>query len=104
MTAGIPVTLIPGDGIGPEIVEATLATLDALRFHGGGNSGKMRPELRLVRGHIVARRIRIFAVPAMPIAPCIHAALLRCPAKRGGVHGAKPLACPTRRPPPLGGG
>jgi len=26
----IPVTLIPGDGIGPEIVEATLAALDAL--------------------------------------------------------------------------
>jgi len=26
----IPVTLIPGDGVGPEIVEATLAALDAL--------------------------------------------------------------------------
>ncbi len=30
MTARIPATLIPGDGIGPEIVEATLAVLDAL--------------------------------------------------------------------------
>jgi isocitrate dehydrogenase (NAD+) len=28
--AAIPVTLIPGDGIGPEIVHATLAALDAL--------------------------------------------------------------------------
>jgi hypothetical protein len=27
---GIPATLIPGDGIGPEIVDATLAALDAL--------------------------------------------------------------------------
>jgi isocitrate dehydrogenase (NAD+) len=26
----IPATLIPGDGIGPEIVDATLAVLDAL--------------------------------------------------------------------------
>lgn len=30
MTASIPATLIPGDGIGPEIVDATLAALDAL--------------------------------------------------------------------------
>jgi isocitrate dehydrogenase (NAD+) len=30
MTITIPATLIPGDGIGPEIVEATLAALDAL--------------------------------------------------------------------------
>jgi isocitrate dehydrogenase (NAD+) len=30
MTQSIPATLIPGDGIGPEIVEATLAVLDAL--------------------------------------------------------------------------
>ncbi len=30
MTTPIPATLIPGDGIGPEIVEATLAALDAL--------------------------------------------------------------------------
>ena len=30
MLQPIPVTLIPGDGIGPEIVDATLATLDAL--------------------------------------------------------------------------
>ncbi|HAL37949.1 MAG TPA: NAD-dependent isocitrate dehydrogenase [Polaromonas sp.] len=30
MSNTIPVTLIPGDGIGPEIVEATLAALDAL--------------------------------------------------------------------------
>jgi isocitrate dehydrogenase (NAD+) len=30
MPASIPVTLIPGDGIGPEIVEATLTVLDAL--------------------------------------------------------------------------
>ncbi len=30
MTAPISATLIPGDGIGPEIVEATLAALDAL--------------------------------------------------------------------------
>jgi isocitrate dehydrogenase (NAD+) len=30
MTASIPATLIPGDGIGPEIVDATLAVLDAL--------------------------------------------------------------------------
>jgi isocitrate dehydrogenase (NAD+) len=30
MPASIPVTLIPGDGIGPEIVEATLAALTAL--------------------------------------------------------------------------
>ena len=30
MTTPIPVTLIPGDGIGPEIVDATLAALDAL--------------------------------------------------------------------------
>src|SRR3989454_1099504 len=30
MTQKIPATLIPGDGIGPEIVEATLAALDAL--------------------------------------------------------------------------
>ena len=30
MTARIPATLIPGDGIGPEIVDATLAVLDAL--------------------------------------------------------------------------
>ena len=29
-TQHIPATLIPGDGIGPEIVEATLAVLDAL--------------------------------------------------------------------------
>ncbi len=29
-TAPIPATLIPGDGIGPEIVDATLAALDAL--------------------------------------------------------------------------
>ncbi|RYF36012.1 MAG: NAD-dependent isocitrate dehydrogenase, partial [Comamonadaceae bacterium] len=27
----IPATLIPGDGIGPEIVDATLAALDALK-------------------------------------------------------------------------
>jgi len=31
MTAKIPATLIPGDGIGPEIVDATLAVLDALQ-------------------------------------------------------------------------
>ena len=31
MTTTIPATLIPGDGIGPEIVDATLAALDALR-------------------------------------------------------------------------
>ena len=31
MTTPIPATLIPGDGIGPEIVEATLAALDALK-------------------------------------------------------------------------
>jgi len=30
MTARIPATLIPGDGIGPEIVDATVAGLDAL--------------------------------------------------------------------------
>src|ERR1700694_555485 len=30
MPQSIPVTLIPGDGIGPEIVEASLAALDAL--------------------------------------------------------------------------
>jgi len=30
MTSAIPATLIPGDGIGPEIVDATLAALDAL--------------------------------------------------------------------------
>jgi isocitrate dehydrogenase (NAD+) len=30
MTQRFPATLIPGDGIGPEIVEATLAVLDAL--------------------------------------------------------------------------
>lgn len=30
MTARIPATLIPGDGIGPEIVDATVAVLDAL--------------------------------------------------------------------------
>jgi isocitrate dehydrogenase (NAD+) len=30
MTERIPATLIPGDGIGPEIVDATLAVLDAL--------------------------------------------------------------------------
>lgn len=30
MTQKIPATLIPGDGIGPEIVEATLTVLDAL--------------------------------------------------------------------------
>jgi isocitrate dehydrogenase (NAD+) len=30
MTTRIPATLIPGDGIGPEIVDATLAILDAL--------------------------------------------------------------------------
>ena len=30
MSATIPVTLIPGDGIGPEIMDATLAALDAL--------------------------------------------------------------------------
>jgi isocitrate dehydrogenase (NAD+) len=31
MTQSIPATLIPGDGIGPEIVDATLAALDALK-------------------------------------------------------------------------
>jgi isocitrate dehydrogenase (NAD+) len=31
MTSNIPATLIPGDGIGPEIVDATLAALDALK-------------------------------------------------------------------------
>jgi isocitrate dehydrogenase (NAD+) len=31
MTTPIPATLIPGDGIGPEIVDATLAALDALQ-------------------------------------------------------------------------
>ena len=31
MTSPIPATLIPGDGIGPEIVDATLAALDALK-------------------------------------------------------------------------
>ena len=30
MNAPIPATLLPGDGIGPEIVDATLAVLDAL--------------------------------------------------------------------------
>src|SRR5258706_3224582 len=30
MPQGIPATLIPGDGIGPEIMEATLAALDAV--------------------------------------------------------------------------
>ena len=30
MTTRLPATLIPGDGIGPEIVDATLAALDAL--------------------------------------------------------------------------
>jgi isocitrate dehydrogenase (NAD+) len=30
MPAAIPATLIPGDGVGPEIVDATLAALDAL--------------------------------------------------------------------------
>ena len=30
MTSPIPATLLPGDGIGPEIVDATLAALDAL--------------------------------------------------------------------------
>jgi isocitrate dehydrogenase (NAD+) len=30
MSTSIPATLIPGDGIGPEIVDATLAALDAL--------------------------------------------------------------------------
>ncbi|HEX7863686.1 MAG TPA: isocitrate/isopropylmalate family dehydrogenase, partial [Variovorax sp.] len=30
-TPSIPATLIPGDGIGPEIVDATLAALDALK-------------------------------------------------------------------------
>ena len=30
MTTAIPATLIPGDGIGPEIMDATLAALDAL--------------------------------------------------------------------------
>jgi isocitrate dehydrogenase (NAD+) len=30
MSRPIPVTLIPGDGIGPEIVAATLAALEAL--------------------------------------------------------------------------
>jgi len=30
MPASIPATLIPGDGVGPEIVDATLAALDAL--------------------------------------------------------------------------
>ncbi len=30
MQATIPATLIPGDGIGPEIMDATLAALDAL--------------------------------------------------------------------------
>ena len=30
MTTPIPATLIPGDGIGPEIVDATVAALDAL--------------------------------------------------------------------------
>jgi isocitrate dehydrogenase (NAD+) len=31
MTTPIPATLIPGDGIGPEIVDATLAAFDALK-------------------------------------------------------------------------
>jgi isocitrate dehydrogenase (NAD+) len=31
MPSAIPATLIPGDGIGPEIVDATLAALDALK-------------------------------------------------------------------------
>ncbi|CAN7434092.1 isocitrate/isopropylmalate family dehydrogenase [Variovorax paradoxus] len=31
MTTPIPATLIPGDGIGPEIVDATLAALDVLK-------------------------------------------------------------------------
>jgi len=31
MTSPIPATLIPGDGIGPEIVDATLAAFDALK-------------------------------------------------------------------------
>jgi len=30
MNPPIPATLLPGDGIGPEIVDATLAVLDAL--------------------------------------------------------------------------
>ncbi len=33
MDTHIPATLIPGDGIGPEIVDATLAALDALDVH-----------------------------------------------------------------------
>ncbi len=31
MTGSIPATLVPGDGIGPEIIDATLAALDALK-------------------------------------------------------------------------
>ncbi|MBL8201058.1 MAG: NAD-dependent isocitrate dehydrogenase [Chromatiales bacterium] len=31
MTGTIPATLVPGDGIGPEIIDATLAALEALR-------------------------------------------------------------------------
>jgi len=31
MSTTIAATLIPGDGIGPEIVDATLAALDALK-------------------------------------------------------------------------
>ncbi|MGA3157935.1 MAG: isocitrate/isopropylmalate family dehydrogenase, partial [Steroidobacteraceae bacterium] len=31
MSTRIPATLIPGDGIGPEIVDATLAVLEALQ-------------------------------------------------------------------------
>ena len=30
MPQSIPATLIPGDGIGPEIIDATVAALDAL--------------------------------------------------------------------------
>jgi hypothetical protein len=52
MSTRIPATLIPGDGIGPEIVDATLAALDALGApfdwdtpdrRPGGREGRRRP-------------------------------------------------------------
>src|SRR5580704_5458450 len=42
----IPVTLIPGDGIGPEIVKATLAALDALGAPSGGGYRSSNVRLR----------------------------------------------------------
>ena len=42
MPTPIPVTLIPGDGIGPEIVEAALAALAALDALGAPFAGTAR--------------------------------------------------------------